>query len=142
MKKKKCLISERAYNKDFSHLASFWAYYVKKRELPISLNEIQNFGVHIEVKNRIDLGKMSFSKLPHNTIFFTSTRKKLNVKNLMWNIRCLVAHPENIREVKFEDKKFYRKTKKIVHTMKGLIQCDMWPLFIKKLTEKIKNETA
>lgn len=147
MNKKKLLISEEKYNKDFVYLLSFWNYHVKNKQLPISLDEIQAYGVYLEVKKRNDLARLDFSAVPKNTIFFSSSKKACNVKNLTWTMRCMAAHPENIKEIKRDNNKYYklkcstidRKTKEIVPTMKGLVACDLWPRFTKQLINRIKE---
>lgn len=58
-----------------------------------------------------------------------------------------MSHPENIEEVKVDGILYYKvrcnikdnKTNKMMPTMKGLISCDVWPTFIKQLTDKILN---
>lgn len=144
------MIPEEKFNADFGPIVSFYAFHIKKKSIPISLNDIGMFGVNIEAKKNIkDIEQIDMNAVVPNVIFFSSSKKKYNVKNLMWNIRCLAHHPENIEIVNINGVKCYklwcsRKNKirnTIAPTMKGLIACDAWPIFIKCLTDKItENE--
>ena len=141
MKKKKCLIPEEMYNKDFQPFTGFFEYHAKNRTVPVSLSEIQEFGVKLEVVNREVLNKLD--TIPINTIKFSSSKKKRNVNNLMWYFRCLPCHPENINIS--NNQKCYQlqccrndnKTGEKVICMKGLVACDVWSSFIKDVTDKI-----
>lgn len=50
MKIKKILIPEHKYHSDFAPLAGFYDYNIKKKLVPLRLNDIQNMGVHLETK--------------------------------------------------------------------------------------------
>ena len=141
------LIPERLFEKDFKEFTGFYDYHVKKQKISLALNDIQGFGVELKVTKPDEIQKMVDNSLAINTIYFSSSKKKNNVKNLMWTIRCLTSHPENISELMFENIKCYkiyctRKTNGIKQeTMKAIIACDIWKEFIKNITTKIiENE--
>lgn len=144
----KPLIAQEKYDKDFAPLAGFYTYHVQNKKLPISLDELQDFGVHLEAVNIEDVARVDEKTLPLNTIVFSSSKKNNNAKNLTWStIRCLVSHPENIEEIENDGIRCYKlkcsskKGDKIVPTMKGVVACDVWPDFTKKL-QKIIEERA
>ena len=148
MKKKKLLIPENKFKSDFAPLVGFYDYHIKKKSIPIKLNYIQDMGVRLKViKKRCDFAEIDEEEISVNTIIFSSSKKKNNVKNLFWNLRCIVAHPENIEEVKINDVLCYKiicitkdkETKLTIPTMKGIISCDVWSIFIKQLMDKILN---
>ena len=143
--KKKCnlLIPEEKYNTDFQPFTGFYEYHVKGKRISVELLDIQNFGVNLRIAKREELGKLDIKTIPLNTIVFSSSKKKNNVKNLMWYIRCLPCHPENI----VLEQNYYRlvcsqknkETDKKDITMKGIVTCDVWNHFIKELTNQIKT---
>ena len=145
-KKKKLLIPEENYKSDFAPLSGFYNYHVKGKDISISLNEIQGFSVTLEPKKRQEIANVSSDSLVIYTIIFSSSKKKNDGKNLIWTIRCLDAHPENIEEKSVNGVKFYniccstkdKKTGKVIPTMKGLVACDLWP----NITEQIINKIA
>ncbi len=144
---KSYLIPEELFEKDFKKFTGFYDYHVKNKVIPLSLNEIQGLGVNLKIKTPIDIQQLTDNLLTINTIYFSSSKKKENVKNLMWTIRCLTAHPENISEFICEDTKCYkiyctRKNNGVKQeTMKGIIACDKWNEFINNITTKIiENE--
>lgn len=147
-RKKRLLISEENYNSDFAPLSGFYNYHVKGKDISVSLDEIQGFGVTLEPKKRQEIANVNSNSLVINTILFSSSKKKNNVKNLIWTIRCLVAHPENIEEKSINGVKYYnifcstkdKETGKVIPTMKGLVACGLWPKFTEQLINKIKEE--
>lgn len=150
MKKKRLLIPEEMYNSDFAPFASFYSYHVKGKILSVALDEIQGNGVALYAeKKRKKVENVDTKTLPVNTIIFASSKKNCNVKNMIWDIiRCTVAHPENIQQVDKDGTKCYeltctiqdKYTKKIVPTMKGIIACDLWPVFANRVMEIIKKK--
>lgn len=147
-RKKKLLIPEENYKSDFAPLSGFYNYHVKGKDISVSLDEIQGFGVTLEPKKRQEIANVNVNSLMTNTIIFSSSKKKYNVKNLIWTIRCLVAHPENIEEKSINGVKYYniccstkdKITGKVIPTMKGLVARDLWPKFTEQLINKIKEE--
>ena len=143
--KKNYLIPEERFKQDFAPLSGFYDYHVKGKIIDVALNEIQGFGVSLVPKQREEIAKLNSDSLSVNSIFFSSSKKKNNVKNLMWTIRCLVAHPENISEKIVNDVKCYsitcntkdNKTGRVIPTMKGLVSCEVWQHFTKQLCNKI-----
>ena len=143
-------LSEEEYENDFKPLAGFYTYHVEKKNISITLKEVENNGVILETKKKVaDIAPISLKMLSPNIIYFSSSEKKKNVKNLMWGIRCSAHHPENVSVVHVNDKKCYqiqcgkkdKNTGKVIPTMKGLVECDIWPLFINELTNRIiENE--
>ena len=94
------MIPEEKFNADFGPIVSFYAFHVKKKSIPISLNDIGMFGVNLEAKKHIkDIEQIDMNAIVPNAIYFSSSKKKHNVKNLMWYIRCSAHHPENIEIV-------------------------------------------
>lgn len=148
--KQKLLILENEYEKDFKPIVGFYSYHVKGRNIVVKLKDIDCLGVAIEArKQEKDIALIDINTLSTNVLYFSSSKKNRNVKNLMWYIRCLVHHPENIEKVTLNGKEYYKlwcghkdsKTGLIVPNMKGLIECSVWPNFIKGLTDKIiENE--
>ncbi len=140
MSKKKCkfLIPEKTYKKDFLPYAGFFEYHIRKKNVPLKLSDAQGWGVQLEVKSKQEVDGQDIKQLSVNSIIFTSTHRKENIRNLMWYIRCLPCHPDNIKTRKVNDTKCYQircSTKR--YAMKGLVACDVWPDFIKSLTNKI-----
>lgn len=140
------MIPEEKFNADFGPIVSFYAFHVKKKSILISLNDIGMFGVNLEAKKHIkDIEQIDMNAIVPNAIYFSSSKKKHNVKNLMWYIRCSAHHPENIEIVNINGVEYYKLwcgrkdniKKTIASTMKGLVACDVWPDFIKGLTNKI-----
>lgn len=144
---KKMLISEEKYNADFAPLSGFYKYHVEGKSISVKLDDVQGFGVRLEPKKRKELANGKTDPFIVNTIKFSSSKKKNNVKNLMWTIRCLVAHPENISEKTVNGVKCYsiccstidKNTSKAIPTMKGLVACELWPDFVNKLMSIIKD---
>ena len=144
-RQKQLLIPEEKYNTDFQPVTGFYEYHVKNKTISVSLSEIQGFGVNLQVAKQGELDELDINTLPINTIRFSSSKKKKNVKNLMWYIRCLACHPENIdckqKIYQFHCSRKDKKTDKISFTMKGNVSCNVWPQFIETLTNKIiENE--
>ena len=147
MKKKKFLIPEEKYLSDFSPLAGFYDYHIKSKGVEIPLEIIQGLGVNLIPKRQNDVAKIQDNDINVNTIVFSSSKKKHNVKNLAWCIRCLVSHPENIEIVNVDNRICYRlrcskkknNTDKYITTMKGLIDCAVWSDFVKKWMDTIKE---
>ena len=143
--KKNYLIPEERFKQDFAPLSGFYDYHVKGKNIAVALNEIQGFGVSLDPKKRGKIANVNSDSLEVNSIYFSSSKKKDNVKNLMWTIRCLVAHPENISEKIVNDVKCYsincgtkdKKTGNVIPTMKGLVSCEVWQQFTKQLCNKI-----
>lgn len=142
-KKNNLLIPEDKYNTDFQPFTGFYEYHVKGITVSVKLLDIQDFGVNLKIEKREELGKLDVKTIPLNTIMFSSSRQKNNVKNLMWYIRCLPCHPENI----VLEQDYYillcsqnnkEKGKKEI-TMKGIVSCNVWSHFIEKLTKHIKE---
>lgn len=153
-KKKNCknlLIPENDYEKDFGFIVGFYAYHVKNKDIAVSLSDISNLGVNIEAKKKKkEIELIDINMLSTNVIYFSSTEKKKNVKNLMWCIRCLAHHPENIEIVNQNGTAFYKLwcghkdniKGVVIPTMLGLVDCNVWPNFIRGLMDKItENET-
>jgi len=142
-KKRDLLIPEEKYDTDFQPFTGFYEYHVKGRTIPVKLLDIQGFGVDLKVAKRDELENLDVKSMPLNTIMYSSSRKKNNVKNLMWYIRCLPCHPENIvleqgnYQLVCSQKKGKTGEKEI--TMKGTVSCEVWNHFIKELTNKIKE---
>ena len=148
IRKKKLLIPEEKFKSDFAPLSGFYNYHIKGKDISVSLDEIQGFGVSLEAHKQKDIANITENSLSVNTIKFSSTKKKYNVKNLTWTIRCLVAHPENIIEKEVNGIKCYsiccskknNVTGKKTPTMKGLIACEIWPKFTEQLINKITEK--
>lgn len=142
-KKLNLLIPEKKYNADFQPFTGFYEYHVKGRKISVKLFDIQDFGVNLIVAKRKELSELDVKSIPLDTIMFSSSEKKNNVKNLMWYIRCLPCHPENIvlkqNCYQLECSQHNRKTDEKDITMKGVVSCDVWNHFIEKLTNKIKE---
>lgn len=143
---KELLIPEEKFQKDFSFLAGFYDYHVKGKKLAISLSEIQQYGVDLYPKKLNDIANLKYDDIPSNSIIFSSSKKSKNVKNLMWAIRCLVSHPENIEIIERDEKNYYKiicfmkRNSIVLPNMKGIISCDIWEKFVRKLCERIKEE--
>lgn len=144
----KLLIPEEKYIADFEPFIRFYAYHVKKKKIAIPLIDIGALGVNLEPKKqRKDIAIIDLNALLPNNIYFSSSKKKENVKNLMWYIRCLAHHPENIEIVVLNGVEHYKlwctckdnKSKTIIYTMKGLVECNVWSIFINGLIAKIKE---
>ena len=141
------MIPEELFEKDFKPLAGFYDYHVKRRKIPLALKDIQDLGVDLTARRQSTdpISEIEHDDLPTNTIVFSSSRKNQNVKNLMWTIRCLTAHPENIDIVNVGKKKCYKiicfrkQGDSSIPIMKGLISCDTWPVFISQLINKLKE---
>lgn len=149
IRKKNLLIPEEKFKSDFAPLSGFYNYHIKGKDISVALDEIQGFGVSLKPYKLKDIANITDNSLPVNTIAFSSSKKKNNVKNLTWAIiRCLVAHPENIIEKEVNGIKCYRilcstknnKTGKITQTMKGLVSCEIWPKFTEQLINKITEK--
>lgn len=145
------LIPETKFIADFEPFIRFYAYHVKKKKITIPLIDINKHGINLEAKKqRKDIAIIDLNALQPNAIYFSSSKKKNNVKNLMWYIRCLAHHPENIEFVVLNGVEHYKlwctykdsKSKSTIYTMKGLVACDVWSIFINELIAKItQNET-
>lgn len=149
IRKKNLLIPEEKFKSDFAPLFGFYNYHIKGKDITVALDEIQGFGVSLEPHDLGDIANITDNSLPVNTIAFSSSKKKYNVKHLTWAIiRCLVAHPENIVEKDVNGTKCYsilcstknNKTGKIIPTMKGLVACEIWPKFTEQLINKITEK--
>lgn len=149
IRKKNLLIPEEKFKSDFAPLSGFYNYHIKGKDISIALDEIQGFGVSLKAHKLKNIANITDSSLPVNSIAFSSSKKKNNVKNLTWAIiRCLVAHPENIIEKDVNGTMCYSicccaknsKTGKRVPTMKGLVACEIWPKFTEQLINKIAEK--
>ena len=144
-KKKKALIPEENFKSDFAPLSGFYDYHVKNKTISLSLDEVQGMGVLLKAMRRSEMAELESEELDVNTICFSSSQRNKNVKNLFWTIRCLVAHPENIKEVEIGGVKCYsifcttKENDKRILTMKGVVNCNVWSSFIKQITNKIKE---
>lgn len=144
---KKSLIPEKQFTKDFEPIISFYAYHVKNKIIKIPLNDLSILGLSLNVKKLNEIASIDMNTLQPNVIFFSSSSKKKNVKNLMWYIRCLSHHPENVEIIVLNGVEYYKfhctkknnKTKIITYTMKGLVECNVWKSFINGLIAKIKE---
>ena len=145
-KKKKYLIPEETFKSDFAPLTGFYDYHIKKKQILVSLDEVQNMGVTLKPMKRKEIADVDSKDLAVNTICFSSIKRKRYVKNLFWTLRCLVAHPENIRIKTVNGKKCYsiycttKDNDKLVPTMKGIISCEIWPRFTEQIINKIKEK--
>lgn len=144
--KQQLSILENEYEKDFKPIVGFYSFHVKSKNITIKLKNIAHLGVTIEArKQEKDIALIDINTFSTNVIYFSSSKKSKNVKNLMWYIRCLAHHPENIEKVTLNGIEYYKlwcghkdnKTGLMVPNMKGLVECSVWPNFIKGLTEKI-----
>ena len=145
----KSLIPEEKFVADFEPFIKFYAYHVRNKTIAIPLIDIGALGVNLEAKKqRKDIATIDLNALQPNNIYFSSSKKKENVKNLMWCIRCLAAHhPENVEIVVLNGAECYKlwcthkdnKSKRTVYTMKGLVECNVWSIFINGLIAKIKE---
>ena len=147
-RKKKLLIAEEKFKSDFAPLAGFYDYHIKGKKISVDLADIQEYGIALTPQTLKDIASIDDDAISVNTINFSSTKKKQNVKNLAWAIRCLISHPENIKEKEVKGTKCYyiccsmknRKTGVKSPTMKGLVACDLWTIFTGQLINKIKEK--
>ena len=47
-KRKRPLIPQEDFDRDFAPLSGFYDYHVIRKRIPIRLNEIQKFGIHLD----------------------------------------------------------------------------------------------
>lgn len=140
-------IMEEDFLRDFKPLSGFYKFHVKGKSIPLKIEDIQSFGVKTTPHSRDEMQKIEWEMVLPNSIDFSSWRKSENIKNLMWTLRCLESHPENIRKTKINGTDFYviecstknHRTNELFPTMKGIISCEIWPSFRDKLTQTIKN---
>lgn len=83
-RKKNLLVPEESFKSDFVPLSGFYNYHVKGKDISIKLDDIQGFGVVLEPKKRKEIAHVNENALVTNTIMFSSSKKKYNVKNLLW----------------------------------------------------------
>lgn len=136
-KNRKFLISEEKFKSDFESLMSFFTYHVQKHDISLKLSDIQDLGVKLEVRKEKEVKDLNVKSVPINTIIFSSSKKSRNIHNLMWYMRCLPCHAENIEEVDVDDVKCYQIQNLKTGRLKGLVSCEVWSQFIEKLTNKI-----
>lgn len=145
-KKKKYLIPEETFKSDFAPLTVFYDYHIKKKQISVSLDEVQHMGVTLKPMKRKEIANVDINDLEINTICFSSTKRKYYVKNLFWTLRCLVAHPENIRIKTVNGEKCYsiycttKEDDRLVPMMNGIVSCEIWPRFTEQIINIIKEK--
>lgn len=135
--KKKLLIPEEKYKSDFEPFTGFYDYHIKDKCVSMNLDMVKNFGVSLIPCKYTNIKTLDINSVPVNTIMFSSSKKKNNIKNLMWYIRCLHCHPENIREVQIGTTIYYQIQNLKTGKLKGVVEVNVWINFIKNITQKI-----
>ncbi len=141
-------ITEKAFLRDFKPLSGFYDFHVRCKRIHLGIEDVQNFGVRVTPHSRTEMQQLEWGMVQLNSIDFSSWRRSHNIKNLMWALRCLESHPENIKQTNINGTDFYiiecfkknHRTNEIHSTMKGIISCEIWPSFREKLTNLIKNK--
>ena len=141
------MISEKKFNEDFAPIVGFYNYHIRNKKINIKLSDLQQFGVQLKPEKISNIEDITEEEIPLNTILFSSSKKNNNVKNLMWAIRCVAHHPENVCIIRKKNHNYYRlrclrkdnKNKNSRKTMQGLVSCELWNEFIEKIKNRIKE---